>query len=164
MKRVTGRWGILAWMLMASLAAGVSAQGRLTDVKSLSCSFPVIATGTWTDGNAEGRVGGSRLTVRFGAIDMEAATSVVDAGLPITEVDTVEPYGPSHLITRVTDDYLHFIQMFTAGVLFTTTVINRETVGGKLMAVHTRHVYADAADPSATTRPEQYYGDCEVGR
>lgn len=160
----TTRSTLLAALVAASAAAGAGAQGRLTEVTSLRCSFPVVSWGDWTGGRAEGRVGGSRLTVRFGDIDMEAAVAVVDAGVPITEVDAVEPYGPSHLITRVTDEYLHFIQMFTAGALFTTTVIDRETTSGRLMAVHTRHLFADDADPSATSRPEQYYGDCEVGR
>ena len=161
---VTARWGVVVWFVLSPLTTDAAAQDRLAEVKSLSCSFPVIATGTWTNGDAEGRVGGSRLTVRFGAIDTGAAAVVIDAGLPITEVEAVEPYGPSHLITRFTGDYLHFIQMFTAGALFTTTVINRETRDGKLMAVHTRHVYADVLDPAVTSRPEQYYGECEVGR
>ena len=160
---VTARWGVVVWFVFSSLNIDAAAQGRLAEAKSLTCSFPVIAAGTWTNGNPEARVGPSRLTMSFGSIDASAAAAVIDAGLPITEVDPVEPYGPSHLITRFTGGYLHLIQMFTAGALFTTTVIDSETLDGKLMAVHTRHVYAEVADPAATSRPEQYYGECEVG-
>ena len=160
---VTARWGVVAWVVFASLATDAAAQGRLAAAKSLTCSFPVIASGTWTNGDTEARVGPSRLTLSFGSIDASAAATVIDAGLPITEVDAVEPYGPSHLITRFTGGYLHLIQMFTTGALFTTTVIDSATRDGKLMAVHTRHVYAEVADPAVTSRPEQYYGECEVG-
>ena len=160
---VTARWGVVVWFVFWSSATEATAQARLAEAKSLTCSFPVIAVGTWTNGVAEARVGPSRLTMYFGSIDANAATVVIDAGLPITEVDAVEPYGPSHLITRFTGGYLHLIQMFTAGALFTTTVIDSETHDGKLMAVHTRHVYTDVIDPAATSRPEQYYGECEVG-
>ena len=54
--------------------------------------------------------------------------------------------------------------MFTMGALFTTTVFNWETRDGKLMAVHTRHEYTDVSEPGLTLRPEQYYGECEVGQ
>jgi hypothetical protein len=159
----TARWGVVVWFILSGVATDAAAQDRLAAAKSLSCTFTAIATGTWTNGEAEARVGASMLTVRFVDIDADAAAAVIDAGLPITEVEAVGEYGPSHLITRFTGDYLHFIQMFTAGALFTTTVINRETRDGKLMAVHTRHEYTDVSQPGVTLRPEQYYGECEVG-
>ena len=63
-------------------------------------------------------------------------------------------------IVRQTGDYLHLVQMFTVGPLYTTTVIDRETTEGKRMAVHTRHEYTDTSLPGFTSRPEQYYGEC----
>ena len=57
----------------------------------------------------------------------------------------IGPFGPSHIVTRRTGDYLHFLQMFGSGPLYATTVFDRETVNGKLMAVHTRHEYTDVA-------------------
>ena len=158
------RWGFVVWLVMSGLATDAAAQNRLAAAKNVTCTFTVIAAGTWTNGEVEARVGASMLMVQFVSIDTAAAAAVIDAGLPITEVEAVGSYGPSHLITRLTGDYLHFIQMFTEGALFTTTVINRETHDGKLMAVHTRHEYADVPDPAVTSRPEQYYGECEVGQ
>ena len=78
--------------------------------------------------------------------------------------EAVGPYGASNIIVRQTGYYLHLVQMFREGPLYTTTVIDRETTNGKLMAVHTRHEYTDASLPGYTSRPEQYYGECEVER
>ena len=161
---VAARWGFVVWFVTSPLVTETTAQDRLAGVKSLTCTFTMISTGTWTNGEAEARVGASVLTVRWVDIDTVAAAAVIDAGIPITEVEAIGPYGPSHLIMRLTGDYLHFIQMFTGGPLYTTTVINRETRDGKLMAVHTRHEYTDVPDPAVTSRPEQYYGECEVGQ
>ena len=63
---------------------------------------------------------------------------------------------------RQTGDYLHLVQMFTVGPLYTTTVIDRETTEGRRMAVHTRHEYTDTRLVGFTSRPEQYIGDCDV--
>ena len=132
-------------------AANAAAQGRLADTTSLDCTFTVIATGTWTNGNAEASLDASNFSIRFESIDTDGATAEV-----------VGPYGASNIIVRQTGDYLHLLQMFMVGPLYTTTVIDRETTDGKLMAVHTRHEYTDTSLPGYTSRPEQYYGECEV--
>jgi hypothetical protein len=133
-------------------ASGAAAQS-LTDVTGLDCEFTMIATGTWTEGAAEAGLDASTLTLRFESIDTDGATA-----------EAVGPYGASQLIVRQTGDYLHLVQMFTVGPLYTTTVIDRETIDGKLMAVHTRHEYTDTTLVGFTSRPEQYYGDCAVER
>ena len=139
---------------VASLsAANAAAQGRLADITSLDCTFKVIATGTWTNGEAEASLDGSTFSIGFESIDTDGATAEV-----------VGPYGASSIIVRQTGDYLHLVQMFMVGPLYTTTVIDRETTDGKLMAVHTRHEYTDTSLPGFTSRPEQYYGECEVAR
>jgi len=134
-------------------AANAAAQGRLADTTSLDCTFTVIATGTWTDGEAEATLDASTFSIRFVSIDTDGATAEV-----------VGPYGASVIIVRATGDYLHLVQMFMVGPLYTTTVIDRETTDGKLMAVHTRHEYTDTSLPGFTSRPEQYYGECLVER
>ncbi len=145
---------IVVGAFVASLsAANGTAQGRLVDTTSLVCTFSDIATGTWTDGAAEARLDGSTFSIRFEEIDTDVATAEV-----------VGPYGASSIIVRQTGDYLHLVQMFMVGPLYTTTVIDRETTDGKLMAVHTRHEYTDTSLPGFTSRPEQYYGECEVER
>ena len=145
---------IVVGAFVASLsAANGAAQGRLADPTGLDCTFTVIATGTWTDGAAEARLDGSTFSIRFEEIDTDVATAEV-----------VGPYGASSIIVRQTGDYLHLVQMFMVGPLYTTTVIDRETTDGKLMAVHTRHEYTDTSLPGFTSRPEQYYGECKVER
>ena len=139
-------------LLFAALAAppGAFAQD-LYDATALDCSFTVIATANWTDGDAEAGVEPSALALRFEEIDADGATAAI-----------VGPYGASHIIVRQTGDYLHLVQMFTVGPLYTTTVIDRETADGRLMAVHTRHEYTDTRLVGFTSRPEQYVGDCAV--
>ena len=139
-------------LLFAALAAppGAFAQD-LYDAAALDCSFTVIATADWADGTAEAGVEPSTLSLRFEEIDADGATAAI-----------VGPYGASHIIVRQTGDYLHLVQMFTVGPLYTTTVIDRETADGRLMAVHTRHEYTDTRLVGFTSRPEQYVGDCAV--
>ena len=135
-------------------AVGTRVQDRgLATANSLACAFTLISTGTWTNGQAEASLDTSTLEFRFEAINTQEATAEV-----------IGPFGPSHIITRLSGDYLHFVQMLSAGPLYTTTVFNRETVDGKLMAVHTRHEYTDVSLIGFTSRPEQYYGDCEVSQ
>ena len=135
----------------SALAGGTGQNDRLAAVNNLACTFDVIATGTWADGKPEASLDTSTLSFRFESIDTQEATAEV-----------IGPFGPSHIITRLTGDYLHFVQMFNAGPLYTTTVFNRETLDGKLMAVHTRHEYTDVSLIGFTSRPEQYYGECAV--
>ena len=61
------------------------------------------------------------------------------------------------------DGYLHFIQSFLNGPLYTTTILEKKTPSGKYKAMHSRHEFTDFALPGFTSSPEQYYGECEVG-
>ena len=141
-------------LLVIALLAPVSSaltQERLLNAEILDCSFDVISTGGWADGDAAANLADSTLSLRFEEIDTDGATAEI-----------VGPYGASQIIVRQTGDYLHLVQMFTVGPLYTTTVIDRETVDGRFMAVHTRHEYTDTQLVGFTSRPEQYYGDCMV--
>ena len=129
----------------------LAAQGRLADATALDCSFPLISTGTWNNGEPAAELGVSALDFQFVEIDADGATA-----------NAIGPFGPSHIITRLSGDYLHFMQLFNVGPLYTTTVIDRETRDGKLMAVHTRHEYTDVRLTGFTSRPEQYYGECQI--
>ena len=143
--------GVLVVALLVGAGAEARAQVDLADVTALDCQFRTIATGTWTDGGAEAGIDPSTLTLRFEDIDTDGATAEI-----------VGPYGASQIIVRQTGDYLHLVQMFLVGPLYTTTVIDRETTDGKRMAVHTRHEYTDTSLPGFTSRPEQYYGECAL--
>ena len=145
---------LVASLCLASVAASpVAAQTGLADITEASCTFSLVVTGTWTDGEPEVELDPSTLTVKFVDIDTDEATANVEGR-----------YGQSHLITRLSGDYLHFMQLFSVGPLYVTTIIDRETSGGKLMAAHTRHEYTDVRLTGHTSRPEQYYGECEVVR
>lgn len=139
------------------LAGGVAtpsdAQSGLSNITEASCTFSLVVTGTWPDATPEIELDPSTLSVRFVEIDTDEATANVEGR-----------YGESHLITRLSGDYLHFMQMFSVGPLYVTTIIDRETNDGKLKAVHTRHEYTDVRLTGHTSRPEQYYGECAVGR
>ena len=140
------------FVFTTSLVPGVHAQVDLADTTTLDCSFSVIATAGWDSGDPGASVDPSTLSLRFEEIDTDGATAEI-----------VGPYGASQIIVRQTGDYLHLVQMFTVGPLYTTTVIDRETVDGRLMAVHTRHEYTDTQLVGFTSRPEHYIGDCAVG-
>ncbi len=134
-----------------ALWAEAGQDSRLMTADGLACTFTLRATGTWTDGVPEAALDEPDLSFEFVEIDAQGATAQV-----------IGPFGPSHIITRATGDYLHFVQMFSAGPLYTTTVLNRETTEGRFMAVHTRHEYTDVSLIGFTSRPEQYYGECEA--
>jgi hypothetical protein len=124
---------------------------RLASVKVLKCVFPVLATGTWTKGVPEAAVKAAKLTIGFDEIDADDGTARV-----------LGDFGPSDIIVRLSGSTLHFMQSFREGPLYVTTVFPKETSGGRLQAAHTRHEYTEVSLPGFTSRPEQYYGDCEV--
>ena len=153
-RHVTALLVFVVWFITSpALATNTAAQDRLTAATSVQCTFSVIAIGTWTEGDAEAELDASTLSLQFESIDTDGATAEI-----------VGRYGQSHIITRRTGDYLHFVQMFSVGPLYTTTIINRETRDGKFMAVHTRHEYTDTRLVGFTSRPEQYYGECAVSQ
>jgi hypothetical protein len=151
---------IPALVFILALLAGpraLNAQGsvrkRLETAKSLSCIFPVYATGTWTNDQPRAEVKVSKLSLRVEAIDTQEGTAQV-----------VGTFGVSYAVARLTEGTLHLMTIDNAGPLYVTTVFDRETASGRLKAVHTRHEYTDVSLPGFTSRPEQYYGECEVGQ
>ena len=145
--------GVLVCAMLAPQAAHAqgTAQERLAAARTATCTFSLLATGTWTDGEAEAEVTDSTLSMRFVRIDTEDATA-----------EAVGQFGSAHIITRLSGGYLHFVQMFQVGPLYATTIFDRETRDGKFMATHTRHEFTVVSLPGFTSRPEQYYGECDV--
>lgn len=131
--------------------ATAGAQERVATARSLRCTFPRNATGTWTKAGAAASVlKPSTLVLRFESINVDEGTAQLMTGSMGQEV-TVKQVGA----------YLHFMQIFRTGPLYTTTVFDKD---GKepLKAVHTRHEYLPTPLAGATSSPEQYYGTCEV--
>lgn len=149
-------WRSGAAIVVASLlswpGAASPVQNPLEAVKSLKCAFSVYAIGTWQSAEARAEVKTGKLSVAFDSIDTQDGTA-----------DAIGAYGPMHIVVRYTASTLHFIQVAsTSGALYVTTVFPKETSPGKRLAVHSRHEYTSVALPGFTSRPEQYYGECEI--
>jgi hypothetical protein len=104
----------------------------LPSVKSLNCTFPLLATGTWKNGEAHAEVKSTPLSLRFENINTDEGTARV-----------IGNFGPSDIIVRLSLGTLHLVQIFNEGALYATTVFPKETRAGKLQALHTRHEYTE---------------------
>lgn len=142
-----------ATVLVLSGGDGV-AQPRIAAAKSLRCTFPRVSTGTWKkDGAPEATIKPASLVLRFEAIDTETGIAQLRNGSVGTDVTV-----------RLAEGYLHFMQAFRTGPLYTTTVFEAGANGNKFKAVHSRHEHFSVPLPDATSSPEQYYGECEILR
>jgi hypothetical protein len=152
---MTLRCGAASLALALVLTGAVSdavAQTRIATAKTLRCTFPRHVTGRWgKDGAPEATVQSTPLVLRFDTIDPESGTAQLRSGTVGSEVTV-----------RLAEGYLHFMQAFRTGPLYTTTVFDVGEKSGKLKAVHSRHEYFSVPLPGATSSPEQYYGDCEI--
>ena len=126
-------------------------QDRLSAATALSCSFTVVANANWTKGTATAATGPVKLSVSFKNVNVDEGSA-----------DAEGAFGDSFIVVRQTGDYLHLVQSYRSGPLYTTTVFARESDGGRFTAVHTRHEYTDVALPGFTSRPEMYVGDCAI--
>jgi hypothetical protein len=133
-------------------AQSTAAQQKLAKTKSLTCTFPVMTTGTWKDGVPSGTVTTATRKVDFTNVNVDEGTADADSA-----------FGGGFIVVRYSTDYLHLMQMHSSGYLYVTTVLARETKEGRLMAVHTRHEYTDVRLPGYTSRPEMYLGECTIG-
>jgi hypothetical protein len=128
--------------------------GGLAEAKALRCSFTRQGAGTWRKDTAiDVSSRSATLALRFDSIDADAGTAQLRNGAVGSEV-----------ILRVVPGYVHFMQAFRTGPLYTTTVFEAGATGGRFKAVHSRHEYFTTPLPGATSTPEQYYGDCEIVR
>ena len=126
-------------------------QARLAAARSLKCTFQLIAIGTWKDGAPQGDMKPVKLALQFVGINTDEGSSRM-----------LSPFGTYDMIAQFAGGSLHFIQAMRAGALYTTTVFPKENGPGKFKAVHSRHEYVEISLPGFTSRPEQYYGECEV--
>ncbi len=122
-----------------------AAQARISSAKSIRCSFPRIATGTWKkDGAPEATATPASLVLRFESIDIDTGVAQLRNGSVGTDVTV-----------RFAEGYLHLMQAFRTGPLYTTTVFDAGAMGSKFKAVHSRHEYFSVPLPGATSTPEQ---------
>jgi hypothetical protein len=155
------------WLPAAvSVALGVSmahaqtpAPTSLAEAKALKCTFTLMAIGTWDKEVASAEVTKAKLSMQFDAIDTQDGTAnVVDVSAAAA--------GAPHITVRLLGDNLHFLAMNTSGSVYLTTVFadKESRAGGRFKAVHTRHEFTPVRLTGWTSRPEQYYGQCELSK
>jgi hypothetical protein len=153
-RNVLGMASVAIALALTLSARDAAAQGRIASVKSLRCTFSRQAAGSWKkDGVADAALKPATLVLRFESIDPDQGTAQLRNG----------SVG-SDITVRLAEGYLHLMQAFRTGPLYTTTVFDAGASGGKFKAVHSRHEYFSVPLPDATSSPEQYYGECEVPR
>ena len=146
----------MAALIGAGLTGPAASQSRemqrlLENAKRVECRFTQKATGDWKEGVAQLEVEPADLETTFFDI-------VVDEGTAEAE----GRFGASFIVVRYEYIYLHFMQSFSSGPLYVTSVMAQETTPGRLMAVQTRSEFSPARVPGFTSRPEMYLGDCAV--
>jgi hypothetical protein len=138
-------------LVPSSSSAQDDVKGKLATVKSVKCTFPLMTVGTWGSTQPEAKVKPSTLVLEFEGINADEGTAQLKSS-----------YGQYDITVRYAEGYLHFIQSFLNGPLYTTTILEKKTASGKLKAMHSRHEFTDFALTGYTSSPEQYYGECEI--
>lgn len=133
-------------------AAPQTVYERLAAATSLECRFTTVAASSWENGVPKTEVLPKELKLTFAKVNVDEGTA-----------DANSQFGDFYVAVRFSNGYLHLMQMFSSGPLYTTTVMARETIDGRMMAIHTRHEYTPATVPGFTSRPESYFGDCAIG-
>jgi hypothetical protein len=142
----------LTFLLVPHSSRAQLAKGPLANVKSIKCTFPVMAVGTWGEKEPEVKIKPpTEPTLQFDAINADEGTAELKSS-----------YGKYDIIVRYSGSYLHFIQSYLDGPLRVTTVLEKKTASGKFKAMHSRHEFTDFALAGFTSSPEQYYGECEI--
>jgi hypothetical protein len=125
---------------------------RLAAATSVDCRFTTMAGGSWDKGVPKTELLAKELKLGFAKVNIDEGTA-----------DASTRYGDFYVVVRFSNGYLHLMQMFSNGPLYTTTVLAQETTDGRMMAIHTRLEYSPATVPGFGTRPETWYGDCAIG-
>src|SRR6267143_694372 len=95
---------LAALLLTLSPNARAAAQSKLGAAKSIRCTFPTIATGSWKDGKPEAAVKPASLVLEFESINTDEGSAQLKGG-----------YGTYDIIVRLAGTYWHFIQAFRDG-------------------------------------------------
>jgi hypothetical protein len=126
----------------------------LAQIRSLKCTFPVSATGSWKVTPQSPIIKGDEITFEVDNIDaQEGSARLVTA-------------DPTYLTALLTASSIHFMERTLQGSLSITTVFSIEGTPGKLRAVRSRHDYLKVNLPGYVSEPSvsQYYGECTPGK
>ena len=149
--RILQALAIVGALLLVPCSLSAQDKGILAKATSIKCTFSLVSVGTWGNPQPTAVVKPVNLVLQFDGIKADEGTAQLQS--------TVGQYD---IIVRYAEGYLHFIQSFLDGPLYTTTILEKRTSSGKLKAMHSRHAFTDFALPGFTSSPEQYYGECEV--
>ena len=147
---------VLALLGAHTAAAQSTDKNPLALIKSLKCTFPVYAVGSWKNGEPVAQI---RQAAQF--------------SLTIDEIDTdsgsgrvTGTAGPVEVTALLTVSSLHFMERSVTGTLNITTVFVSEGGAKKFRAVHSRHDYLPMSIPGFQSEPtvSQNYGMCEAGQ
>src|SRR5262245_34162042 len=122
----------ISGVLISTAHAQDSARGALAKVTSLKCTFPLMTAGTLQTPKPEAKVKPANLVLQFEAINTDEGSAELKSTL-----------GKYDIVVRYAGGYLHLIQSFLDGPLYTTTILEKKTAGGKFKAMHSRHEYTD---------------------
>ena len=149
---------IVTALTSSTVYAQAASPVSLATVQRLKCSFTQKVVGTWDkDAAPSVEMSPAKLSMVFDAIDTQDATAnVVDVSAPDA--------GAPHITVRLLANNLHFMAMNISGSVYLTTVFadRDSSASGNFKAVHTRHEFTPTRLTGWTSRPEQYYGQCQV--
>ena len=145
--------GVATLLTIAAVVAvhAQSSPSSLPSAKALKCLFTAMSAGDWNADNGIAATKPANLAISFEDIDVEEGSARV-----------VGAFGPSDIVARLSGNTLHFMQSFREGPIYLTTIFPSAVRPGLLKAVHTRHEFTEVSLPGFTSRPEQYYGSCEI--
>ena len=149
---------LIVFVALQAPRAQAPAPASLADVQRLKCAFTHKAVGTWQKDLVPAiELAPATLSMVFDAIDTQDGTANV---IDVTAPDA----GAPHITVRLLADNLHFLAMNISGSVYLTSVFaDRDSRAGQnFKAVHTRHEFTATRLSGWTSRPEQYYGQCEV--
>jgi len=143
---------VSATLGVTSLAAAQDDALNLNTATEISCTFPMMSTGTWSkEGEVTNEVKKSDFTLIYQEIDTQDGSAQVK-GMS----------GNFYITVRVVGGHLHLLTTDSGGPVYMTTVFNSPAHKGKFKAAHSRHEFTQVQLPGFTSRPEQYIGECEL--
>ena len=147
---------VLALLSAHTMAAQSTDKNPLALIKSLKCTFPVYAVGSWKNGEPQAQIKqAAQFSLTIDEIDTDSGSGRVTG-----------TSGPVEVTALLTVSSLHFMERSVTGTLNVTTVFVSEGGAKKFRAVHSRHDYLPMSIPGFQSEPtvSQNYGTCEVGQ
>ena len=151
---------VLTTLTPLPLNAQAPSPAPLSTVQRFTCAFTHKVVGTWEkDMTPAAELSPAKLSMVFDAIDTQDGTANV---LDVTAPDA----GAPHITVRLLASNLHLMAMNISGSVYLTTVFadRDSSASGAFKAVHTRHEFTPTRLTGWTSRPEQYYGQCQAAK